>query len=132
MNTRKNKNAVLKCIDLFNKCNLDWIDICYSKQLDWNEFSNPAFPQGRKGDYSAYRTAAQQLLSVFPDRKLTVLKCIADGDNVVLEQEWAGTLAVNIGNFKSGEISKLRIASFFTFKNGLIIKQNDYCASATN
>jgi hypothetical protein len=131
MKTTENKNAVLKCIDLFNKCNLEWIDICYSEQLDWNEFSNPAFPQGRKGDHSAYRTAAQQLLSVFPDRKLTVLKCIADGDNVVLEQEWAGTLAVNIGTHKKGEISKLRVASVFTLHHGLIIKQNDYCASTS-
>gem|GEM_PF-2049144 len=128
MNTRKTKNAVLKCIDLFNKCDLGWIDICYSKHLDWNEFSNPAFPNGRKGDYSAYRNAAQQSLALFPDRKLNVLSCVADNDHVVLEQEWSGTLATDLGEHKAGQIAKLRIASFFTLENGLIIKQNDYCA----
>jgi hypothetical protein len=128
MKTNKNKKAVLRCIDLFNKYDLEWIDSCYSKKLDWNEFSNPTFPQGRKGDYSVYRNAAQKLLTVFPDRKLTVLNCVADGDNVVLEQEWTGTLAISIGDHKPGEISKLQIASFFTLENGLIIKQNDYCA----
>jgi hypothetical protein len=128
MNTQKNKNAVLRCIDLFNKCDLEWLKICYSKELNWNEYSNPTFPQGRKGDYSAYGNASKQLLTVFPDRRMTVLNCIADGDQVVLEQEWRGTLAINIGDHKQGEISELRIVSIFTLENGLIVKQNDYCA----
>ena len=130
METNRNKTAVLRCIDLFNKCNLEWIDLCYSAELDWHEYSNPTFPEGRKGNYDAYRKAAQQLLNLFPDRKLKVLSCVAEGEKVVLEQEWSGTLAVNTGTHKSGEIFKLRIASFFTLENGLIIKQNDYCAKA--
>ena len=129
MNTSLNKKAVFRCIDLFNQCSLEWIDTCYSKQLNWNEYSNPSFPKGRKGDYSTYRSVAQQLLTLFPDRKLTVLNCLAEENSVVLEQEWTGTLAVKIGDHNPGEISRLRIASFFTLENGLIIKQNDYCAS---
>jgi hypothetical protein len=130
MDTVKNKQAVLKCIELFNRCTLEWLDICYSEELDWIEFSNPSIPQGRKGDYSSFRNAAAQAIRLFPDRKLVVLNCIAEGNFVVMEQEWIGTLAIAVGIHNVGEISKLRIASFFTLKNGLIIKQIDYCAVA--
>jgi hypothetical protein len=130
MDTVKNKQAVLKCIELFNRCTLEWLDLCYSEELDWIEFSNPSIPQGRKGDYSLFRNAATQAIRLFPDRKLVVLNCIAEDNIIVLEQEWSGTLAIAVGSHNVGEISKLRIASFFTLKNGLIIKQIDYCAVA--
>jgi len=130
MNAFKNKMAVLKCIELFNKCNLDWLETCYSEKLDWIEFSNPSIPEGRKGDYSSFRSAAVLAIRLFPDRKLIVLNCIAEDDIVVLEQEWSGKLAINAGTHNAGEILKLRIATFFTLKNGLIIKQTDYCAVA--
>ena len=131
MNAVKNKKSVLKCIELFNKGTLEWLDVCYSKNLDWIEFSNPSIPEGRKGDYSAFHRAAVQAITLFPDRKLVVLNCIAEDDTVVLEQEWCGTLAIPVGNHNAGEASKLRIATFFTVENGLIIKQIDYCALAT-
>jgi hypothetical protein len=131
MNAVNNKQAVLKCIELFNKCTLEWLDICYSEKLDWIEFSNPSIPQGRKGGYLSFHKAAEQAIRLFPDRKLVVLNSIAEDNIVVLEQEWSGTLALAAGNHKIGEISKLRIATFFTLENGLIIKQIDYCAVAT-
>jgi hypothetical protein len=130
MNAVKNKQSVLKCIELFNKGNLEWLEICYSEQLDWIEFSNPSIPLGRKGDYSAFHRAAEQAIRLFPDRKLIVLNSIAEDNIVVLEQEWCGTLAIPAGNHNVGEISKLRIATFFTLEKGLIIKQIDYCAVA--
>jgi hypothetical protein len=130
MNEVTNKQAVLKCIELYNRCTTDWLDICYSEKLDWTEFSNPAIPKGRKGDYSTFRDVATQVIRLFPDRKLIVLNCIAEGDLVVLEQEWNGTWSIPVGSHKAGEVSKLRIASFFTLEKGLIIRQTDYCAVA--
>ncbi len=131
MNTNINKQAILKCIELFNRCTFEWLDICYSKKLDWVEFSNPSIPKGRKGDYLSFYRAAEQAIRLFPDRKLVVLNSIAEDNMVVLEQYWSGTLAIAVGNHNIGEISKLRIATFFTLENGLIIKQIDYCAQAT-
>jgi hypothetical protein len=125
----KNKQAVLLCIELYNKCTVEWLDTCYSDKLEWIEFSNPSAPLGRQGNFEFYRKFAEQVLNLFPDRKLTVLRCLAENDCVVLEQVWQGTLAVTAGNHIAGEILKLRVASFFTLDNGVIIKQIDYCAS---
>ncbi|MGD0756971.1 MAG: nuclear transport factor 2 family protein [Bacteroidales bacterium] len=131
MSATKNKQAILLCIELYNNCTLKWLDTCYSDKLEWIELSNPGAPQGRRGNFEFYRKFAEQVLNLFPDRKLTVLRSLAEKDCVVLEQEWQGTFAFTAGNHIAGEITKLRIASFFTLDNGLIIKQIDYCAQAT-
>lgn len=127
-NSAENKQALFRCIELFNKCTLEWVDTCYSKKLDWIELPKPSTPQGRHGDFTLFRASADQVLKLFPDRKINVLRSVAENDCVVLDQEWQGTAAVTIGNFIAGRIAKLRVASFFTLENGLIIKQTDYCA----
>jgi hypothetical protein len=132
MNATENKKALLRCIELYNKCSLEWVDTCYSNKLEWIELPKPGSPQGRKGDFIFFRKSAEQLLKLFPNNKLFVLRCLAENDCVVLEQEWQGTAAFTIGSYVAGNIAKLRLASFYTLENGLIINQVDYCVSAVN
>ncbi len=93
MNAIGNRQAILRCIELFNKCTLEWVDTCYSNEMRWTELPKPSTPQGRQGNLQFFRESAKQLLSLFPDRKLVVLSCIAEDDCVALEQEW-GTILV--------------------------------------
>jgi ketosteroid isomerase-like protein len=131
MNTIENKQALLRCIELYNKDTLEWVDTCYSKELEWTELPSPGIPQGRQGNFPFFRKSVEQLLRLFPDCKLKVLRSVAENDCVVLEQEWQGTAAVTIGNYVAGRVARLRVASFFTLDNGLITKQIDYCVSVT-
>jgi len=130
MNAVENKQAVLRCVGLFNKCTLEWLSTCYADHLEWTELPWRSFPQGRHGDLSAYRQAAEQTLRLCPDRQLRVLRSVAEGDCVVLEQEWQGTIAFPVGDIAAGTGMRLRIVSFFTLENGLITKQTDYCVAA--
>ena len=127
MGAIENRQAVLRCIELYNRCTLEWVDTCYSKDLDWTEWPRPGAPQGRHGNFVFYREAVGQVLRLFPDRQLTVLRCVAENDCVVLEQDWQGTAAFTVGDFIAGRIATLRVVSFFTLENGLITKQTDYC-----
>ena len=105
---------------------MEWIEKCYSARLEWQEFGNPLFQGGRNGNYSEFWNIAAQALQLFPDRTLTALECIAEDNCVILEQEWKGTLAVTAGTHQQGEISELRIVSFFELGQGLIVRQRDY------
>lgn len=131
MDTTKNKQAVLRCVELFNKCTMEWLSTCYAGHLEWTELPWRSFPQGRRGDLSAYRQSAEQGLRLCPDRQLRVLRSVEEGDCVVLEQEWQGTMAFSVGDAAAGTVLRLRIVSFFTLENGLITKQTDYCVAAT-
>lgn len=126
----ENKRAVLHCVELFNRCTLEWLDSCYADQLEWFELPSPSFPQGRHGDLTSFRQSAAQALWLCPNRQLKVLRSVAEGDCVVLEQEWQGTAAATTGGLSSGTVIRLRIVSIFTLGNGLIAKQTDYCVPA--
>ena len=45
---------------------------------------------------------------------------------MVLEQDWQGTAAAAAGVVRPGDRGRLRVASFFTLADGLIIQQTDY------
>jgi len=129
MNAVENKQAILRCAELFNKCTMEWLDTCYADHLEWTELPWRSFPHGRHGDLLAYRQSAEQALRLCPDRQLRVLRSVAEDNCVVLEQEWQGAMAFTVGNVAAGTVTKLRIVSFFTLENGLITKQTDYCVA---
>ncbi len=126
MSIAENKKAVFRCIELFNKCTLEWVDTCYSKELVWNELPTRSFPKGRTGGFESFRNTADQVLRIFPDRTLIVNRCVAEEDYVVFEQEWKGTIAILTGNYKIGEKINMKIVSFFKLRNGLIVEQTDF------
>jgi hypothetical protein len=126
MSIEENKKAIYRYIKLFNECTLEWVDMCYSKELFWKKHPTLSFPHGRSGDFNVFRNAASRVLKIFPDRSLLVNKCVAEGDNVAIGQSWKAVVAVTGGNYKTGDRVDMEIASFFKLKNGLIIEQIDY------
>jgi len=127
----ENKEALYRCIELFNECTLEWVDTCYSKELIWNEMPTQSFPKGRSGGFNEFRNTAGQKLRIFPNQTLSVKKSVAEGDYVVFEQEWKGIVAIAMGNYKIGDNIYMKIVTFFKLKNGLIIEHTDYPISIT-
>jgi hypothetical protein len=123
----QNERAIRRCVDLFNQCTLEWVDTCYAVEAEWIELPIPGISTGRQGKRAFLRAAAGRILSLYPDRQLRILNLVSQGDQVVLEQDWHGTVATSMGSLKAGDQLCFRVASFFTLLNGLIIKQTDYC-----
>ncbi|HTX17753.1 MAG TPA: nuclear transport factor 2 family protein [Bacteroidota bacterium] len=116
-----------KCIDLFNRHSLEWVDTCYAKDVDWNELPLPTSPNGHHGDRALLRESAARVLSIFPDRGMSVERIVAEGDCVAMELVWMGTASATIGPLQKGTQLQYRIASFLTIRDGLITRQIDYC-----
>jgi ketosteroid isomerase-like protein len=124
-----NKETVLNCITAFNRCNMEWLDTFYSKQIEWNEMPRMMFPKRRRGGYSDYKLAAENVLAMFPKRKLNVKRSFCDGAAVILEQEFSAVASTSIGNMKQGDEIRQMVLSIFTLENGLIVKQTDYIST---
>jgi len=122
----QNEAAVRRCVDLFNKRTLEWVDTCYAENAEWIELPMPGTPEGRRGTCTFLRETAERLLRLFPDRQMTIRNIVAQGDQVVLEVDWQGTAAAAVGGLNVGTVVHLRLASFFTLADGLIVKQTDY------
>ena len=123
----QNEAAARRCIALFNQCTLEWVDTCYAPAVAWTELPLPATPNGQGGDRTVLRATARRLLALFPDRQMEIRNLVAQGDQVVLELDWRGTAAFSVAGLQAGAPVRVRVATFLTFAQGLIVKQVDYC-----
>ncbi|MCE5249779.1 nuclear transport factor 2 family protein [bacterium] len=123
----QNEAAARRCIDLFNKRTLEWVETCYAPDVEWIELPLPATPGGQHGNRAFFGQVARRILSLFPDRHMEIRNLVAQSDRVVLELDWRGTAAASVGNIRAGMPIRFRVASFLTFAGGMIIKQVDYC-----
>jgi len=124
---KRNEQAIRDCVDLFNKCTLEWVDTCYAEEAEWIELPIPGISRGRQGKRAFLRETAGHILMLYPNRQLRILNLVAQADQVVLEQAWQGTTAAAFGGVSAGTMIRFQVASFFTLVDGLIIKQTDYC-----
>jgi steroid delta-isomerase-like uncharacterized protein len=121
-----NAAAVRRCVDLFNQRTLEWVETCYADDVVWTEMPLPSTPAGQHGGRASLREAAGRVLQFFPDRQMTIRNLVAHEDQVVLEVDWQGTAALTAGPLRAGAVVRLRVVSFFTLANGLIVRQTDY------
>lgn len=131
MNSEENKKTLFRCIDVFNKCTLDWIDAFYSHDLVWKESPTDTFPKGRAGGFKEFNAAAEQRLKIFPNNSLTVTKCIAEHDDVVFEQDWRGVLSVAVGKHMPGDETISKVITFFKLRNNRVIEHTDFVIPIT-
>jgi ketosteroid isomerase-like protein len=55
-----------------------------------------------------------------------VKRTIEAGDEVAVESEWSGVLAVPVMNLPAGSELKAYVVMFLTFRDGKIISQRNY------
>lgn len=90
------------------------------------EFPNVLFPDGAVRDLAGILEAAERGRGVLRSQSFDVLNAVAVGDQVALEVDWAGTLAVALGGLPSGHVLRARIAVFLEFRDGRIVAQRNY------
>jgi hypothetical protein len=83
---KQNEQAIRRCVDLFNKCAIEWVDAYYAKEAEWFELPNPGISTGRQGDRTFLRETAGRILRLYPNRQLRILNLMTRIDQVVLEQ----------------------------------------------
>jgi predicted ester cyclase len=125
------EDTIRRCVDAYNRCTTDWVDRYYAAGAEWLELPTRATPQGRSGSRDVLHAAAVSALAAFPDRQMVIGNLVAAGQQVAAELDWRGTAQRTIGTLQAGTAVRLRIASFFTVVDGLIVKHTDYCVPAT-
>ena len=87
MSTETNKSTSRRLIDeLINNKNYDLIDELFAPDFVEHE-EIPGVDPGRDGVHQAFR----MFLTAFPDLNVTIEDLLADGDKVVIREQWTGT-----------------------------------------
>jgi ketosteroid isomerase-like protein len=90
------------------------------------EFPNRLSPSGAIRDIAAMREGAARGKQLLSAQTYEVLGSIAAEDQVALEVQWTGTLAVAVGNVPPGGQLRARFAVFLEFRGGQIVRQRNY------
>ena len=84
------------------------------------------FPHGSRDNLAGIRAAADRGRKVMTSQKYEVKNELASSDQVVLEVDWTGTLAVPFQNIPQGGQMRAHFAMFMRFKDDKILSQRNY------
>ena len=90
------------------------------------EFPNRIAPEGRVGHADELRAAYERERKILQSQSYTVKRTIEAGDEVAVELEWSGVLAVPVMSLPAGSEMKAYVVMFLTFHDGEIISQRNY------
>ena len=84
------------------------------------------FPNGSRDDLAGIRAAADRGKKAMSSQKYEIRNELASGDQVALEVDWTGTLAVPFQSIPQGGQMRAHFAMFIQFKDGKIVSQRNY------
>lgn len=89
-------------------------------------FPSKFFPNGSRDNLAGILAAAERGKKVMSSQTFAVKNALASGDQVALEIDWTGTLAVPFQTIPAGGQMRAHFAAFLQFKDGKIISQRNY------
>jgi ketosteroid isomerase-like protein len=98
----------------------------FSPDIVFQEFPNRIAPQGRVRRAADLRAAYEQGRQLLRSQTYTVQRIVEAGDEIAVELEWVGTLAIPVMNLPAGSEMRAFVAMFLTFRDGKIISQRNY------
>lgn len=98
----------------------------YAPDVVIQEFPNRIAPQGRVRRGADLRAAYEQGRKILRSQTYKVSRIFEAGDEVAVELEWSGVLAVPVMALAAGSEMKAFAAMFLTFRDGKIVSQRNY------
>lgn len=100
----------------------------YSPDVEFHEFPNRIAPHGRVRRLADLQAAYGQAQKILSSQRYQVRRMVENGDEVAVELEWTGVLAVPLAamNLAAGHEMKAYVAMFLTFRDGKIVSQRNY------
>ncbi|HEY4930437.1 MAG TPA: nuclear transport factor 2 family protein [Terriglobales bacterium] len=92
--------------------------------IQW--FPNRLSPNGSTSDLAGLSAAIDRGKQIMAKQTYEVRSAMADGDRVVIEATWEGTLAVPLETLPAGGKMRAHFAMFLEFRDGRIVAQRNY------
>lgn len=89
-------------------------------------FPSKFFLKGSRDNLAGLRAAAERGKKAMSRQKYEIRNGLASDDQVALEIDWTGTLAVPFQSLPIGGQMRAHFAAFLQFKDGKIVSQRNY------
>ena len=99
----------------------------YAPDVVQEEFPNRFLPDGATRGLKELREAAERGRKAMSSQTFEILTILAEGDTVVVEADWSGTLAIPLGeSTPAGTVMRARFAQVLQLVDGKIVSQRNY------
>lgn len=98
----------------------------FSPDVVFHEFPNRISPQGRVSRAAEMQAGYEKGRAIMRSQAYDVQRIVENGDDVAVELEWTGVLAVSVLGLSAGTEMRAFVAMFLTFRNGKIVSQRNY------
>jgi ketosteroid isomerase-like protein len=98
----------------------------YDPDVIQEEFPNRLVPTGARRNLSALLEGALRGQKVMLKQRFELLDAVEAGDNVALEVQWTGQVAIPLGTLAPGGEMRARFALFLELRGGKIFRQRNY------
>ncbi len=123
---KNNRQLVEDYIEFYNNQNVSSMMMLFAEDVIFESVSNSG-ETTKTTSKKELEHLANSSLQFFKERKQTSINWIVDEESVAIEIDYRAILAKDLSReLKAGAEIKIRGASFFTFKNGLITRLTDY------
>jgi len=126
MNSEQTKEMIEAYVNAYNSLDVEGMLKHLHEDVIFRNFANGELNMETKGK-EEFKQLAEQSTKMFSSRRQTITDYRTNEDNVEIEIDYEGTLAVDLPNgLKSGERLQLKGKSVFAFKDGKIAVIEDY------
>lgn len=98
----------------------------FAADVEQVEFPNQLVKDGATRNLEQLREAAERGRKVIRGQRYAVRRAYADGDTVILEVLWAGTLGIPLGKLAAGDEMRAHFCVVIELRDGKIVRQRNY------
>jgi ketosteroid isomerase-like protein len=98
----------------------------FSPDVIFQEFPNRISPQGRISCAAEMQAGYEKGRAIMRSQVYDVQRIIENGNEVAVELQWTGVLAVPVLGLPAGTEIRAFVAMFLTFRDGKIVSQRNY------
>jgi ketosteroid isomerase-like protein len=106
----KSVGVVERYYNCINAGDMEGAFDCLAPDVVQEEFPNRLVPNGVVRDLAALREAWARGRTVIATQRFTLTRVFTAGAAVIVEAEWTGTVARDVGPFKGGAVLRARFA----------------------
>lgn len=98
----------------------------YAPDAEQVEWPNRLNARGQRRAVARIGEDFERGRALLASQRYEVTRLMADGDHVMVEMVWRGTLAVALGKHEAGTTLTAHCAAAFDFRDGRIVAQRNY------
>lgn len=98
----------------------------FTPDVIFQEFPNRISPQGRVRGATEMQAGYEKGRAIMRSQVYEVKRIVESGDEIAVELDWTGVLAVPVLGLLAGTEMRAFVAMFLTFRDGKIVSQRNY------